>query len=48
MVAWVKTMTTDKIKDALFVNNMIDHWTPEDRMWDAVLHAELMARKNAK
>ena len=48
MVAQAKTMTTDQLKDARFINNMIDRWTAEDRMWDSVLFAELMARKNAK
>ena len=48
MVAQAKAMTTDQLKDARFINNMIDHWTAEDRMWDSVLFAELMARKNAK
>lgn len=48
MVAKAKAMTTDQLKDARFINNMIDRWTAEDRMWDSVLFAELMARKNAK
>ena len=46
MVAQAKDMTTDQLKDARFINNMIDHWTAEDRMWDSVIFAELMARKN--
>jgi hypothetical protein len=46
MVAQAKAMTTDQLKDARFINNMIDHWTAEDRMWDAVIFAELMARRN--
>ena len=48
MVARAKAMTVDQLKDAQFINNMIDRWTSVDRMWDAVLHAELMARQNAK
>lgn len=48
MVARAKAMTTDQLKDAQFINNMIDYWTSVDRMWDAVLHAELMARQNTK
>ena len=48
MVARAKAMTVDQLKDAQFINNMIDHWTSVDRMWNAVLHAELMARQNAK
>lgn len=48
MVARAKAMTTDQLKDAQFINNMIDRWTSVDRMWDAVLHAELMARRNVK
>ena len=46
MVAKAKAMTTDQLKDAQFINNMIDRWTSVDRMWNAVLHAELMARRN--
>ena len=46
MVAKAKAMTADQLKDAQFINNMIDRWTSVDRMWDAVLHAELMVRKN--
>lgn len=46
MVARAKAMTTDQLRDARFLNNMIDRWTAEDRMWDAVLSAELMARDN--
>ncbi len=48
MVAQAKAMTVEQLKDAQFANNMIDHWSSEDRMWDSVLFAELMARKNTK
>ena len=48
MVAKAKAMTTDQLKDAQFINNMIDRWTSVDKMWDSVLFAELMARRNAK
>ena len=48
MVAKAKAMTTNQLKDARFINNMIDRWSNENRMWDSVLFAELMARRNAK
>lgn len=40
------TMTTDQLKDAQFINNMIDRWSNEDRMWDTAIYMELLNRRN--
>lgn len=48
MVKRVKEMSLDELKDAKFMNDMIDRWSYEDRMWDSVLWNEIMARKKAQ
>lgn len=44
MTAKAAKMTTEQLKDAQFINNMIDRWQTEDRLWNAAITSELIRR----
>ena len=47
MTAKAAKMTTEQLKDAQFINNMIDRWQEDDRRWNYVITSELI-RRNTK
>ena len=41
-----KNMTLDQLKDAQFMNNMVDRWQWSDKVWADILSREIYSRKN--
>lgn len=41
-----KEMTLEQLKDAQFMNNMVDRWQWSDRVWADILSREIYSRKN--
>lgn len=44
MKAKAAKMTDQELKDAQFINNMIDRWQEDDRRWNAVIISEMIRR----
>ena len=44
MIAKAAKMTDQELKDAQFINNMIDRWQEDDRRWNAVIVSEMIRR----
>lgn len=44
MKAKAEKMTDQELKDAQFINNMIDRWQEDDRRWNAVIVSEMIRR----
>ena len=44
MQAKVAKMTDQQLKDAEFINNMIDRWNDDDRRWNAAIVSEMIRR----
>lgn len=44
MTAKAAKMTDKQLKDAQFINNMIDRWNDDDRRWNYVITTEMIRR----
>ena len=50
-IAWMekraKEMTLEELKEAEFLNNMVDYWQWDERVWAEILEQEIRLRSKS-